>query len=645
MRSPRRGNALVLAGLVVLALGAGAGPVRAQDDDLLGALKRVEKVRIEGNREISSGTIKKVLRTGGTTFLGLRSPPLFRPDFLRSDIQSIQTLYLRHGFLDAQATAVADSGSQPGRVVVTYRIVEGPQVRVRSIELDSSAVFTDAERRKTLALEPGEAYDPVQVALDRGNLGAQYADRGHFPTIETTVDRDSTWVDIRYVVEDGPPYHLRDVTVRGVARVDTNAVRREVILDRGDLYRRNRVLESSQRLSSTGLFTTVEIEPTVVDSAGGIVDLGVRVRERKPRWLEGGVGTGTEDKVRFLGKWGHRNLSGDGNSLTLASDLGLRYLTGQQIRARYRVELTYVEPWLFHERIRGRVGAAVERGAEQFGGIEFVQESAQLAFGASRDFFLSRSRISAVFENTWSRVDRILNPEGAPTDTIFIAPYLPSLTLAYDQDRRDDPLSPTRGMINNLTLQIAGVRENTGRYWKVEGQSAMFRPLDGRRSIGARLRLGLITPIGSGPEGPDGRLERVPEPDRFRLGGTTSVRGYHDNGIDAGAVGGAFLGLFNVEMRSRLLGPLGWQVFLDGGNVWPDPGRVRWANLFGGTGIDGSYTYDDVHWSVGAGLSLHTPVGPVRLDYARRLEVDESDLRENRRAETELVHFAIGFTF
>jgi outer membrane protein insertion porin family len=645
VRSPRRDRALLRAVLLVLALAAGPGVARAQDDDLLGALKRVEAVRVEGNHEISTGTIKKVLRTGGSTFLGLRSPPLFRPDFLRSDVQSIQTLYLRRGFLDAQATAVADSGTKPGRVVVTYTVVEGLQVRVRSIAFDSSAVFTDEERRKPLGLEPGEPYDPVQVALDRGALGALYADRGHFPAIETTVDRDSAWVDIRYVIRDGPAYHLREVTVSGVEQVDTSAVRREVILDRGDLYRRNRVLESSERLSSTGLFTTVEIEPVLVDSLGGIVDLGVRVRERKKRWLEGGVGTGTEDKVRFLGKWGHRNLSGDGNSLTLGTDLGFRYFTGRQIRARYRAELAYVEPWLFKSRTRGRVGAAVERGAEQFAGIEFVQESAQLAFGVSRDFFSSRSRISAVFENTWSRVDRILVPEGAPLDTIFVAPYLPSLTFAFDQDRRDDPLSPSRGTINNLTLQIAGVRENDGRYWKVEGQSAKHAPLSLRRSIGARLRLGLIKPIGSGPDGAEATIDRVPQTDRYRVGGATTIRGYHDNGIDANAAGGALLAVVNVELRSRLFGPVGAQVFVDGGNVWSDPSRFRWSHLFRPSGVDGTTSVDDVRWSYGAGLSLFTPVGPMRLDYARRLYLEESDVVAGRYAERGLQHFSIGFIF
>jgi outer membrane protein insertion porin family len=645
VRSPRRGSRARAALLVLVLACGGAGEARAQGDELLGALKRVEAVRIEGNHEVSSGTLRKVLKTGGTTFLGLRSPPLFRPDFLRSDVQAIQTVYLRRGFLDAQASAVADSGSRPGRVVVTFHVVEGPRVLVRSVAIDSSAVFDDAGRRKVLVLGPGDPYDPVQVALDRGALGALYADRGHFPVIETTVDRDSTWVDIRYVVHDGPAYHLSDVLVSGVERVDTSAVRREVLLDRGELYRRNRVLESSERLSSTGLFTTVEIEPDHPDSLAGTVALNVRVRERKPHWLEGGVGTGTVDKIRLLGKWGHRNLSGDGKSFTATTDVGLRGRTGSVLRLRYRGELSYVEPWLFATRTRGRVAATVERAAEQFAGITYVQEAAQLSFGASRDFFRARSRLSLVFENTWSRVVRIIEPLDAPKDTVFVAPYLPSLTLGWDQDRRDDPLSPTRGTLSNATLQIAGIRQSSGRFWKAEGLTAGHIPVAARTSVGLRLRLGLIKPVGSGPGGPLETLARVPLADRYRVGGTTTIRGYHDNGIDAGGVGGVLLGVVNAEFRTRLVGPFGGHLFVDGGNVWREEGRFRFRSLFRTSGVDGSVGFDDVHWSYGAGVSVRTPVGPVRFDYARRLHVDETDLLNGRTPERGLFHFAIGFNF
>lgn len=621
-----------------------AAPAAAQDE-LLGALKRVERVRIEGNQEISSGTIRKVLKTEGPSFLGLRGAPLFRPDFLRSDVRSIETLYLRHGFLDASASASADSGSSPGRVVVVYRIEEGPQVFVRSVALDSSSLFTDEERRAALLLEPGDPYDPVQVVLDRGALGAMYGDRGHFPVVESTVDRDSNQVDIRLVVRDGPAYRVDEIVVLGVERVDTSAVTREVLFEHGDLYRRNRVIESSERLSSTGLFTTLEVEPEALDSLAGTLDLRVKVRERKPRWLEAAVGTGTIDRVRLQGKWGHRNLSGDGKSLTATTDLGWRGQTGPVLRLRYRGELSYVEPWLFAGRTRGRVALSLERAAEKFADITYVQQAAQLSFGASRDFIRSRSRVSLVFENTWAKVSRIIEPDTVLASEIPLPRYRPSLTLGYDQDRRDDPLSPRRGTLSNATLQIAGIRQNSGRFWKAEGLTAGHIPIGTRSSIGLRLRSGLIKPVGSGPGGPLDILARVPLTDRYRVGGTTSVRGYHDNGIDAGGVGGALLVVTNAEFRTRLVGPFGGHLFVDGGNVWRDASRFRLGSLFRTSGAEGTYGYDDMHWSYGAGLSLRTPVGPVRFDYARRLHADESDLLAGRPAETGLFHFAIGFNF
>lgn len=642
MTSPRPGSTFRVALVLLVLAGAGPGPARAQDD-LLGALKRVEKVRLEGNEEVSSGTLRKVLKTKGPSFLGLRGAPLFRPDFLRSDVNSIQTVYLRRGYLDAQATATADSGSRADRVVVTYRVVEGPQVIVRSVAIDSTNQFDDEERRKVLVLGPGDPYDPVQVVLDRGALGALYGDRGHFPSVETTVDRDSNWVDIRYVVRDGPAYRLNEVVVSGVARVDTSAVRREVLLERGELYRRNRVRQSSERLSGTGLFTTIEVEPEHLDSLAGTLDLRVKVRERKPRWIEGGVGTGTAEYARILGKWGHRNLSGDGKSLTATTDAGMSGGDSAIVRVRARLEIAYGEPWLFGGRTRGRVAASIERASQEFSTVSFLQESARLSFGASRDFYGARSRLSLVFENTWSRVSRVVFRD--TTSSLFIAPYLPSLTLAYDQDRRNDPLSPSRGTLNNVSLQIAGIRENSGRYWKVEGQTAGHLPIAAGTSLGLRLKAGLIKPVGSGPGGPLETLARVAVTDRFRVGGTTTVRGYHDNGIDAGGVGGALLVVLNLELRTRLVGPIGGHLFIDGGNVWREPGRFRFASLLRTSGVNGTYGFDDVHWSYGAGVSLRTPVGPVRFDYGRRLHGDESDVVNERKAEPGLFHFAFGFNF
>lgn len=627
----------VLGLLALVPAGGPGGTACAADRDLLGALKRVEGVRLEGNVALGDGTIRKLLKTGGSDFLGLRSAPLYRPDFLRTDVRAIQSLYTRQGYLDAIATASADSGSRPGSVIVTYRIVEGPRVFVRSVAFDSTAMFDDRDLADAVALRPGIPFDPVQVPLGREALAALYAGRGHFPAIDTDVRRDGQSVDVRFVIRDGPAYRVGAVDVIGVQRVDTSAVRREVLLARGDLYRRDRLVESSERLSGSGLFTTVELEPAAPDSANGRVDLVVRVRERKPRWIEGGVGTGTDQIIRFVGQWGHRNLSGDGKALTVDATAGWN----SNRQSRLKSEIAFVEPWLLGTRTRGRVAASLERGFDTFAGRTYIQEAAGLSFGASREFYSSRSRVSLVFDNTWTRLARVI-----PADTtFFLAPYLPRLTVAFDQDRRDDPLVPRRGAINNVSVQFAGaLRENTGLYAKIEGLTGWHVPTSRATTLGVRLRGGIIRPLGGGPGGPEGTLARVPVTDRYRVGGTSTVRGYHENGIDAGGNGGALLGVVNVELRRRLYGPLGGLAFVDGGNVWSDPARVRLRSVFGTTGPDGSVGVDDVHWSYGVGANLYTPVGPVRVDYARRFRLDEADVRAGRR-ERDAFHFAIGFMF
>lgn len=630
--------------LAALALsGAGGGAAHAAGDDLLGALKRVEAVRIEGNRAVDEGTIRSVLRVGGTDFLGLRGRPLFRPDFLRTDVLSIQTLYLRRGFPDATATASADSGARSDRVVVTYRVVEGPRVHVRAVAIDSASVFPPDRLRGVMRLRPGVPYDPVQVPLDRAALAELYAQRGHFPAITTRVDRDGAVVDIRFTIEEGPAYHIGAVAVSGVSRVDTSAVRREVLLRPGDLYRRDRLVESSERLSGTGLFTTVEIQPAPPDSQRGAVDLHVLVRERKPRWVEGAVGTGTAERIRLTGQWGHRNLSGDGKALTAQADVGW---SGRQ-KYRTKGELAFVEPWLVGTRTRGRVAVSYERGFVEFSDRTYIQEAAGVSFGVSRDFFTARARVSAVFDNTWTREARVISRDTSSTaDDFFLAPYLPRLTVSFDQDRRDDPLFPRSGAINNLTVQFAGVlRENTGRYMKFEALSGGHLPLGRRTTLALRARGGIIRPVGPGPGGPAGTLARVPATDRYRVGGTATVRGYHDNGIDGGVNGGILLGVVNLELRRRLFGAIGGTLFVDGGNVWSDPARVRLRGVFSPTGVERSYALDDVHWSYGAGLSVATPVGPLRLEYGRRFHVDESDIVAGRTRERDGVHFAIGYTF
>ena len=63
---------------------------------------------------------------------------------------------------------------------------------------------------------------------------------------------------------------------------------------------------------------------------------------------------------------------------------------------------------------------------------------------------------------------------------------------------------------------------------------------------------------------------------------------------------------------------------MDAGNVWQDRrsfGLKRLVPRLDRSKVDP----EDVRYSLGLGLRLNTPVGPVRLDYARKLNLPQSE--------------------
>ena len=66
-----------------------------------------------------------------------------------------------------------------------------------------------------------------------------------------------------------------------------------------------------------------------------------------------------------------------------------------------------------------------------------------------------------------------------------------------------------------------------------------------------------------------------------------------------------------AEFRYPILGNLGISVFYDLAQVWPSPGTISFK-IEGEAGL---------RQSIGAGLHYMTPVGPLRLEYARPVDL------------------------
>lgn len=221
-----------------------------------------------------------------------------------------------------------------------------------------------------------------------------------------------------------------------------------------------------------------------------------------------------------------------------------------------------------------------------------------------------------------------------------------SITALVLHDQRDDPLQPTRGTLLSFNAElspgvaIAASNSPFAQVWfaKAEARTSSYVPLGA-----TTLHFGGEAAHAISPG--DGTL---PLEDRYRLGGTGSLRGFRregvgprnsvaplavnwpeeiapivdwsrvDNPIRWVSTGGDTLAMGTAEWLVPLpvLGLKSYEGYA--GALWIEAGNV-W--LLDGTATSEFQQYTDifhpvVRWSFGGGLRVVTPVGPLQIDLA-----------------------------
>lgn len=626
---------LVVGLLAVLSLlvGLGCGG-RRPVADLRESLHWVKSIEFEGNQRFSDGKLRSLMT--------MKQPGLTRPfrrsyyfrDLLLKDLSDVRDHYRDHGYLDLQVASLDESfDEEDGSVSLTITVVEGPVTRVEEIRYEGATVLSTDELDEVTKLEPGHAFSPFVSRGDAERIRNAYLDRGYLLVgVERTEDIQGGVARITHVIDEGEPSRLRYLEATGNHHTQDRYIIREVGVRRGEVLTRKDIQGARRRLSQLGLFSVVRARPAVVDSA--TVDLEIEVRERKHGFYGFGFGFTSDERVRVSGEWGHRNVWGTARRVQTSAAVGwdVDDITGgRKVRDTERdLRATWVEPWIFGTRNEGIFGVFHEL-VEDPGSPRYVTNglSATLRREISEfvDLFLT-------FENEWvnSNDETLDDPDFTKQ----------SVRIEGERDTRDNILNPRRGSIQRGTVQYSRL-EGSYDYAKtlVSTSHALPRNRERTRLVAFRLQGGYIFPVSD-----DERdfLSDIPYTDRFFIGGATTLRGYDRETLgpldeDGSTRGGTVLFLANVEYRFPLWWKLSGGTFLDAGNIWSDVSEVKPERLLGS--FLGGYSPLDVRFGLGAGLRLETPVGPLRVDYGRKLG-DLEDAPFDRDWE---IHLSLGHAF
>jgi outer membrane protein insertion porin family len=551
-------------------------------------------LRLEGTSALTLEELRPRLGSilGGVWGRGLTSRQL-----MQRDQHAILEALREHGYARARVVATRLAvGLKKDDLIIIYVVEEGPRLTLARVTVEGARAFAPEELVRASGLRPDTPFAEARVREAVARLTELYADRGYAEATITPLlhEDDDHRVTVTFRIREGKPLRIGAILIRGNQLTRERAITRYLSFREGDLFRPAELARSEERLYGTGAFRRVSIavEPTAANSESEAVrNVRIEVDEAPRYQMTYGFGFRTDDGPRGLFELSNTNLLG---SLRTAS-FRLRASRREQIG-----QLSLTDPKLFGTELSSLLSALFQRQEE-------------VAFDASRLTVLAQvekpigPRRSFLFRYTFSNViiSNVTEPEELRREDTTI--QLGRVSTSFVQDSRDNPFDPTRGAFTTLDLSVTsrllGGSENFLRFF---GEHQRMYRLSPRADIvlASNVRLGLAHPYG--------RSRTIPISERFFAGGSTTLRGFgfeqagprapdpHRPGRTRPLGGNALL-ITNAELRFPLWRALrlGGAIFYDGGNIFA---RISEVSL------------RDFTHTLGFGLRIKTPLGPLRLD-------------------------------
>lgn len=559
----------------------------------------VKEITIEGNRALTKKKIKKVMETEEKGFFSFfTNSGLYREDQIRVDIQSIKSLYQNNGYSFASVSEPSITlGPKKRKLYIKIAISEGEQYRIGKIGIEGNELFPEEDLYEKLKTTPGEIFDRSLLRKDIDALLDMYMDKGYARADidpDVRINNEEKTADITFAVTQGNIFRIGRIHIEGNTKTRDKVIRREMRLDEGNIFNKNLLKRSFQRINNLNYFENVDVqpEPRVEEN---LMDINIDVKEKLTGMISLGGGYSSIDKFMLMGEITQTNLFGKGLSLKLKGDFSAR-------RTNYNVSLR--DPWFMDKPVSASIGLYKEQveytdydKKATGGSIGFGKELSEYV-GGNISYTLEDVEITEIADDASSLIKE---QEGQKITS--------SISPSIWRDTRDNYIDPTTGSRYSLALEIAGLGGDN-YFHKSLFSSSWYIPAKWNTTLGLRGRFGYAA--GFNDKG-------LPLYERFYVGGISSVRGlgFGEGGprnAEGEKNGGNKELLFNAEWifpitpEIKLKGVL----FVDYGAAFDDHKNINMS---------------DMRYTTGFGIRWLSPFGPIRLEWGFNLDprIDEGD--------------------
>ena len=376
-----------------------------------GRRSRIVDIQFEGNEVFKDGELRNALQlvreTGlisrfqGQDILDLRKLQydlqknvreyMFSKGYFQARIGEPQVEGLgvkRTDFLPLITLPLPLISSKDDTLRIIVPVTEGKLYRVGDIKVEGNSIFSEQQILNGLGLKKGEVADGQRLRKSLfedlkkayGSQGFVLYDADLDPQFKDNPANPSEGiVDINITIDEGKQFRLRRLEFAGNTFTRDRVLRREVLINEGDIYNQLALETSVIRLNQTQYFDPVDKDKDVeirTDEELGEVDLIVNVKEKGRQQISFNGGISGIGGSFFGLEYSTNNLFGRGEVFAFNAGFGNRQSS---------LQLSFTEPY-FRDRPISIGFSLFASRYKFFGEGTFLSQNEDLFFEAQNPF-------------------------------------------------------------------------------------------------------------------------------------------------------------------------------------------------------------------------------------------------------------------